>query len=233
MAISTIRSCRSLCLFQAIVALSGCAYFTQGVPDADRGALGDTAPDLFGDHADKVVYLDQGWDAADSLWFYTTTQGSDLVPYDVFLNLEQADRQVPFRDTENIRKYRYLTQKPTWGNPDALPVGWVKDSFQGNDYLGLTCAACHTTQINHNGTGIRIDGGPALADAESMLTGLEAALDAALANSETFDRLARAVLKGDAADPDKRDGLRSQVTTARAALAAENVSNKSSHGRYG
>jgi hypothetical protein len=41
------------------------------------------------------------------------------------------------------------------------------------------------------------------------------------------------VLKGDAADPDKRDGLRSQVTTARAALAAENVSNKSSHGRYG
>lgn len=49
--------------------------------DPERGATTITQ-DLFGDNYTTVKYLDQGWDIADSLWFYTTTQGSNLMPYD-------------------------------------------------------------------------------------------------------------------------------------------------------
>ncbi|TPW13479.1 MAG: lipoprotein, partial [Halothiobacillaceae bacterium] len=146
--------------------------------------------DTFGDTANKIVYLDQNWDRWDSLWFYNTTQGSNLLPYDIFVNLEQKESEVRFKDPLNMNQFRYLPQRDSWNNPDALPVGFVKDSYQGSDYIGLTCAACHTTQINYKQTGIRIDGGPALADMEGMLTALQEALEATLNDKEKLARLA-------------------------------------------
>ncbi|MFZ3017406.1 MAG: di-heme-cytochrome C peroxidase [Gallionella sp.] len=147
--------------------------------DPDRGAATVTN-DLFGDHFDKVVYLNQGWDNKDSLWFYSTTQGSDLIPYDFFIALEQADKSEAFSSTENMNRYRYLPQKPTSSNPDGLPVGLVADIYQGKKYMGFTCAACHTSQINYNGTGIRIDGNQAAADMDSFMKDLESSLKATL-----------------------------------------------------
>jgi hypothetical protein len=41
-------------------------------------------------------------------------------------------------------------------NPDALPVGFVKDGYLNKNYMGLICAACHTAQINYQGLGMRI-----------------------------------------------------------------------------
>src|SRR4249919_1698382 len=52
-----------------------------------RGAAIMDHPNQFGDQYSSVRYLWQGWSPADSLWFYTTTQGSDLMPYDFFLEL--------------------------------------------------------------------------------------------------------------------------------------------------
>ena len=47
----------------------------------DRGAIAINDGAL-GESYATPVYLDQGWDEADSLWFYNTTQGSGLLPYD-------------------------------------------------------------------------------------------------------------------------------------------------------
>jgi hypothetical protein len=169
--------------------LSGCTYISQGgYVAADRYAV-PVENDVFGDSANRIVYLDQNWDRWDSLWFYTTTQGSDFLPYDVFVNLEQKDSQRLFRDPVNISRYRYLPQRASWDNPDALPVGFVKDSFQNKDYVGFTCAACHTAQINYRRTGMRIDGGPALSDMEGMLAALEEALNATLHDNEKLSRM--------------------------------------------
>jgi hypothetical protein len=66
------------------------AYYRVFTDDPDRGA-NVIALDSFGDKFSKVVYLDQGWTPADSLWFYNITQGADFVPYDMFLALEQAN----------------------------------------------------------------------------------------------------------------------------------------------
>jgi hypothetical protein len=98
--------------------------------------------DPLGEPVDKVVYLDQGWSPAVSLKFYFTSQGSQIIPYDWFLALEQVDSQTLFRDNQNILKYRYLPQLPDSNNPDGLPVGFVGDEgvrsqVAGADVRGL------------------------------------------------------------------------------------------------
>src|SRR6187402_2117117 len=150
--------------------------------DPERGAIA-LEKGAFGESYSTPIYLDQGWDATDSLWYYNTTQGSALMPYDFFIALEQSDSTEPFRANQLIDKYRYLPQKPTFFNPDGLPVGFVKESYKGKDYVGFTCAACHTGQLNYKGTALRIDGGPALADMVGFLVDLEKSLDIALADS--------------------------------------------------
>jgi hypothetical protein len=146
--------------------------------DYERGAAQVGGPDRMGDNFNRVIYLSQGWSPAQSMWFYSVSQGSDLIPYDFFLALEQTDTTELFRSDDHMNSYRYLPQQKSISNPDALPVGFVKDSYKGHDYVGLTCAACHTNQINVNGTAIRIDGAPAMADMDTFLHDL--ALDVCL-----------------------------------------------------
>jgi hypothetical protein len=187
----------------ALLLLTDCTYVSEGVV-ANKDRYAETsAQDVFGDTTDKIVYLDQNWDRYDSLWFYFTTQGSDFMPYEVFLALEQADSEALFRNSENMNKYRFLTQKPSHDNPEGLPVGFVEDSYQGKSYMGFTCAACHTTQINYKNTGIRIDGAPTLADFEGFFEGIEKAIRATLDDASKFDRLAKLMVeKGMAENPD-------------------------------
>lgn len=173
--------------------LVGCTYVSQGVVVSKDRYAQAIQTDHFGDSAKKIVYLDQNWDRWDSVWFYNTSQGSNLLPYDIFINLEQESSQTLFRDSVNMSKYRYLPQRDSWDNPDGLPVGFVKDEYLGDKYVGFTCAACHTNQLNYKGTGIRIDGGPALADMESMLIALKVALIATQKDEAKFQRLAEKI----------------------------------------
>ncbi|GLS24860.1 di-heme-cytochrome C peroxidase [Marinibactrum halimedae] len=166
--------------------------------DPERGAIAMPEGGL-GESFDTPVYLDQNWDESDSLWFYNTTQGSALLPYDFFIQLEQKDNTTLFRDNVNIDKYRYLPQKKTFFNPDALPVGFVKETYKGNsdtskDYLGYTCAACHTGQVNYKGKAMRIDGGPAMANMVLFLEELEEAMFETLNNQDKFNRFSTAVI---------------------------------------
>lgn len=206
-----------------ISTLTGCAYTSQGiVANADRYA--EALPtDHFGDSATEIVYLEQNWDRWDSLWFYNTTQGSDFLPYEIFVNLEQKDNQQPFINNVSMSKYRYLPQRKSWDNPDALPVGIVKDSYQGRDYVGFTCAACHTTQINYQGTGMRIDGGPALADMDGMLLALEEALIATQNDTAKFQRMATRISN----DP---EAVRKTLDTATRQLTLYNKINRPING---
>ena len=165
--------------------------------DNDRGAY-TSGTDKFGSQFSHTVYLDQGWSAADSLWFYNVTQGSNLLPYSFFLILEQPDSSTLFRSNDNMDRYGYLPQRSTASNPDGLPVGMVRDEYRGKAYMGFTCAACHTTQINYQSTGIRIDGGPANSDMENFMLDLADALHVTLENSEKRNRfLSRVLQRGD------------------------------------
>jgi len=143
-----------------------------------RGAAIMDQPDRFNNQYKEVRYLDQGWSPADSMWFYTTTQGSDLIPYDFFLELEQPGTGRLLRSNDILYDYGYLPQTVTSHNPDGLPVGFVKDTYRSKEYLGFSCSACHTGQVNYNNIAIRIDGGPAGSDMEKFLTDLAKAMTA-------------------------------------------------------
>jgi len=161
--------------------------------DPTRGAATVTR-DRFGDSFASIQYLDQGWKPEESLWYYTTTQGSDLLPYDLFMEVEQAGKTQLFRANENINDYRYLPQNSSKRNPEGLPVGFVKDTFRGTDYIGYSCAACHAGQINYNHIGIRIDGGPSSADLDTFINDLAIALDATQIDPDVRDRFVKRVI---------------------------------------
>src|SRR5436190_6927737 len=99
---------------------------SQPVPE-DRNARADDGQ--------KIVYLKQHWEPKESVEFYFTSQGSQILPYDWFLVLEGADGEVPLRDDKNMRRFGYLLQKPDEWNPDGLPVGFVKDDVQPRAWL--------------------------------------------------------------------------------------------------
>jgi hypothetical protein len=168
--------------------------------------------------AAETVYLDQGWSKDERIQFYFTTQGSQLVPYDWFLALESADSYELLRRDSNLERLRFIPHpKDQQRNPDSLPIGFVKDdspsavayiikqSYLGPQFkrdkfptltkwLGLTCAACHTTEVHSGDKRIRIDGGPSLADAESFLKQLSNAVKATATNPEKMTRFAKRVL---------------------------------------
>lgn len=161
--------------------------------------------------AETLTYLNQGWSAAERQWYYNTTQGSQLVPYDWFLSLETPSEERLFVSDSFIDSLGYLTNPPDpTFNPDGLPVGFVKDADpKTGDWLGLTCAACHTSQLNYQGTGIRIDGAPALSDFEGLYKSLLQSLEATLEDPVKWSRFAARVAAK--AKGESNEALRIQV----------------------
>ena len=162
------------------------------------GGGGGTATPGLGDPplALNVISLDQGWSDQTRQQFWFTTQGSEIIPYNYFLALEQASNTQPFASAANFARYRYLPVAASNLNPDGLPIGFVKhvNATSGVPWIGLTCAACHTSQINYQGTGFLIDGAGTLADFNQWLTDLAGALDATIQDGAKFARFANTIL---------------------------------------
>jgi hypothetical protein len=145
----------------------------------------------------SVIYLNQAWSQDDRDWYYHFSQGSVVLSYDIFLNLEVADGREPFRSDANSERYGLITQ-PAGSpyNPDGLPIGISKTTvatpiagWPAGDYAGPTCALCHETQLNYKGKRIRIDGAPAnMFDMQAYIRALNAALRATLTDAAKFDR---------------------------------------------
>ena len=86
-----------------------------------------------------------------------------------FANLEKPWGDERFADPEHLRALGFIVELvPSHANPDQLPVGFGKrfDESLQEYVLDITCAACHTGQLNitRDGktTAIRIDGGQAM-----------------------------------------------------------------------
>lgn len=194
------RSIFRIAMLTAAIAVAGCAH---NIPD------------------DGFTYLDQGWSNADRQWFYTTTQGSQLIPYDWFLAVERADSEKAFLSAANINRYGYLTNvASSYYNPDGLPVGMTRhEDASGEAWVGFTCAACHTGQIDYKGTQMRIDGAPVLADHTAFHDALIASLDKTASDDAKFGRFAGKLLDADA-DDTARSELRNRLTDMTAELKA-------------
>ncbi|MCU1229017.1 MAG: hypothetical protein JWO97_1901 [Acidobacteria bacterium] len=139
--------------------------------------------------------LPQNWTASDWAWFYTTPQGSKLVPYKWALALERVDDQTLFF-ADGLARLHYLPNAKSSTNPDGLPVGFVRDTGRKLDHLGMTCAACHTNQLDYKGVTYQIDGAPTGADLFGFLAELSESLTATCVSptDPKFLRFAKRVL---------------------------------------
>jgi cytochrome c peroxidase len=210
--------------------LAGIIFFvfaTQSVFAADTGPSRDAfvaSSDPLGEPVKSVVYLQQNWSPAQSVQFYFTEQGSQIIPYDWFLALEQADAETPFRDNQNILKFRYLPQNPGDRNPDGLPVGFVAGRGLGRRWLGMTCAACHTAEIRLGETGYRVDGAPTQGDVQALISALTAALQKTQSDPQKFGRFAAKVL-GANNTPANQAELQAQLGAMISTRVAYNLRN--------
>jgi len=144
-----------------------------------------------------MQYAKQGWTPEQRQAFYTTSQGSHMMPYPWYKALRRVDADAPFGG-DQLQRYGYLPNDKSEANPEGLPVGFVIDGDATTGFLGMTCAACHTAQIEYQ-TGattqqLRIDGAPATANFQLFLTELSAAAKATLQDDNRFQPFARAVL---------------------------------------
>lgn len=168
-----------------------------------------------------VDYRPQNWTPEKRSWFYHSPQGTELLPYKWFLALEQPKIKVfgpvpRFSDGAYLARFGFLPDTAGTQNPDGLPVGFAKDTIvdpdsgQTLEVVGLSCAACHTGQLEYQGKGIRVDGGSASVDLASFQTELGYAVAFADKIPFRFDRFARSVL-GEGASAESKKQLRQEL----------------------
>nr|WP_275300813.1 di-heme-cytochrome C peroxidase [Pseudomonas sp. AF32] len=179
---------------------------------------------------EQVHYLDQ-WSAAERQTYYFTPQGTQVkgLRYDWFTALELPFSQQRFASPEYLARFGFLVdpaQKATPQNPGNLPVGFTRHQNPGSteQFLDITCAACHTGELHFKGQAIRIDGGSAqhvLPSSVPTLRGgsfgqaLVASLASTYYNPWKFERFARKVLGADydARKDDLREAFKDSLDT--------------------
>lgn len=156
-----------------------------------------------GGAAAETVFLHQGpdWTPEVRNSFYTQDQGSRIMPL-AWMRALVRPGGAGFLD-DALSRYGYLAN-PNGPEPD-VPVGFTVASYEGAPSIGMTCAACHTRQIEVNGTAYRIDGGPGMVDFQSFLADLDAAVTAALASDGAFDAFAQKVIGASAPNNEKEE----------------------------
>ncbi|SOD41773.1 di-heme-cytochrome C peroxidase [Nitrosovibrio sp. Nv4] len=146
------------------------------------------------------------WTASAQKDFYSRDQGSRIMPLRWIAALKQSNGE-PFM-ASSLSRYGYLPNEES--QPAGLPVGFTVGSGSNGQEIGMNCSACHTRQIEVNGTSYRIDGGPGIVDFQSFLADLDTAVNTVLTDQKAFTDFAHAVL-GPSPAPDDKTKLREAV----------------------
>jgi hypothetical protein len=172
---------------------------------------------------DKERLLDQNWNWETRKKFWFTSQGSQVVPRDWFVALEEEKSTDLFARNDHMEALRFITLPRSKENPEGLPLGFVADQ---HGYLGFTCAACHTGQIDYQDeTGKRhswiVDGAPGLGNFGRFLEELVAALEATANTDAKLGRFASKLGKG----PGDKQRLQKSLQAEAARLGARVAAN--------
>ncbi len=161
--------------------------------------------------------------------FYSQDQGSRMIPYAWLKALKRPDGQ-PFL-TDSLARYGYLANP---NRTDGLPVGFTTLEATGPAMVGMTCSACHTRQIEVAGKPYRIDGGPAIADFQSLIVDLDAAVAATLDDSAKFAAFATDVQAIDpSTDPSRLADLVKGWRASLHAIVSASISGVDNHAAWG
>lgn len=127
------------------------------------------------------MMIGQGVDPATLRLYHYTDQGTRLLPAAWMQALKMPDGS-RVMDRANMERFGFISSDdgPTSLNPYGWPIGWTVSDPKTSDNVvvaGITCAACHTGELQYRDQKIRIEGGQSMAD----VPGFEAAVIQALA----------------------------------------------------
>jgi len=192
----------------------------------------------------QIDHLQQGWSDANRKLFYETTQGSKLIPMKWYKSLEQADSDKPFNAPDHMDKLGFMyVQGAKAATANDLPIGFVADnsptaspntqtssevlrlprltdvgkSIPDEKWMGLTCASCHTGQLEYKGHTVQIDGAPSTVDFGSFTHDLKDAFQATIKDDAKFHRFSEKVLDHPTAE--QENALRLQLNLYTKSLA--------------
>ena len=127
----------------------------------------------------NVVRLHQGWDTAHELNYYYASQGTVIMPVSWLAALRSPDGQ-PFMAPEHMKRLGFVfDDRKSVANPNGWPIGFATDSGAktgGIPTVGLTCAACHSSELTYRGTRLRIDGGQSHIDLDTFKKSIKDAI---------------------------------------------------------
>ncbi len=139
--------------------------------------------------AAPYLMLHRGWDDATAHQFWHQDQGSEILPRDWFFKLKYIDpvtkKVVVDQNTGNPVPFASVLDKfgfvPDAATPQATPyIGLaIHVDKKGTEWMGLTCAACHTGQWNYGDSKIIVEGAPSMLDFDSFFAALVDSLEAA------------------------------------------------------
>jgi len=181
-----------------IRALAFAAVQMISVPLLAVSAAAQSAP-----YSGHATYLDQGWNSDATRWWYSLSQGTAFMPYEWFLALEQPLGTELFSAPGHMQRLGFLIEPPDQKyNPAGLPVGFARTKLDVDrqryacwkgEWVGFSCAACHTGQLDYHGQQIRIEGGAAHHDIELFQRELGKALAATAVDTAKLARFVRRV----------------------------------------
>jgi mono/diheme cytochrome c family protein len=185
-----------------------------------------------------ISWAPQGWSDAERESWHHRSAGQAFGPLSWVQAVEDPASDRRLMDPDNLRELGFLTKDSTAVNPWAMPVGFVlTDGGPGRrQQVGLTCAACHSGQVEYRGVAVRIDGAPAGFNLVRYLQDYYAGLAATVADSAKWARFATRV---EAIEPGTGGTLRAEVEGLLAAAAeagaayaaAPGAEVESGHGR--
>ena len=130
-----------------------------------------------------------------------------MLDFDVFMSLPSPSGPQSFSSRANLESYGFLYSD--YYGVEGLPIGMVKDRRgEGytplakhakdltRDYVGLTCAACHTGDLRYNGERLLIHAGQGNLDYERFISDLEMAVSKALQDPKGTGYIAQMAGKG-------------------------------------
>jgi hypothetical protein len=176
-------------LLERTIVLGMAALLSIGVPLASHSQSKSDA-----------VPVDQGdaWSQQTREAFYDVDQGSRIMPLQ-WAQALQAEDGAPFLG-DSLKRFGYLRNP---ASPKGLPLGFTgAEDAAGIAWLGMTCAACHTRDLEMDGKTYRLDGGPAFANFQNFLSALDNSVDNVLSDQGSFEDFSNAVLGANRTDQD-------------------------------
>ncbi len=184
--------------------------------------LVECAPTLPKERKVEYIFLNQNWDKKTAEWFHHTPQGTRLMPYAWFMALEQPELTLfgtapPFHDPGYMSRFGFIPSPKGGEEYGKLPIGFARNPAYVNptpkiefppmdekvDMVDLSCAACHTGQIDYKGKGIVVEGGAAMVSFDLFLKSLGTAATITYYDPFRFNRFAENVLKDQFNDANK------------------------------